>query len=165
MVTNFPFIIQADFVLASSRETILLDNKWNQGILECVPSAFMDAFKTRVIRPDPLVSTLVYMFKYIPIESSTFDKFNYVRDKIKGNLVDENIVPIETYTEQKHFYKPGQVNRLLPEFWNILNKARVEKVHLLNLSSHDGRKILSSSFDTSEYDDVLNFLGVKISEH
>ncbi|RZC63306.1 hypothetical protein C5167_025064 [Papaver somniferum] len=26
MVTNFPFIVQADFVLASSRETILLDN-------------------------------------------------------------------------------------------------------------------------------------------
>ncbi|CAA7014876.1 unnamed protein product [Microthlaspi erraticum] len=33
MVTNFPFIIQADFILSSSRETILLDDIWNQGIL------------------------------------------------------------------------------------------------------------------------------------
>ncbi|GJY68966.1 hypothetical protein Tco_0471948 [Tanacetum coccineum] len=33
-VTNFPFIIQADFLLASSRENNLWDNKWNQGILD-----------------------------------------------------------------------------------------------------------------------------------
>ncbi|KAL5062996.1 hypothetical protein RYX36_024733 [Vicia faba] len=162
MVTNFPFIIQADFVLASSRETILLDNKWNQGILECVPFAFMDAFKTLVIGSDQApVSSLARMFKFLPVESSPFEKFNHVRDKIKAKLVEENIIPIETYTEQKHFYKPGEVRRLLPEFWDILNKARDEGVYLLNLSSHDGRKILSSSFDTSEYDQVLNFLGVK----
>ncbi|XP_058745298.1 uncharacterized protein LOC131618047 [Vicia villosa] len=162
MVTNFPFIIHADFVLASSRETILLDNKWNKGILECVPSAFMEAFKTLVIRSDqPLESNLASMFKFLPIERSPFEKFNDVRDKIKANLLEENIVPIETYTKQKHFYKPGEVSRLLPEFWDILNKARDEGVYLLNLSSHDGRKILSSSFDTSEYDQILSFLGVK----
>ncbi|RHN38920.1 putative histidine kinase-like ATPase domain-containing protein [Medicago truncatula] len=162
MVTNFPFIIQADFVLASSRETILLDNKWNQGILDCVPSAFLDAFKTLVIGSvQAPVSSLASMFKFLPIESSTFEKFNYVRDKIKAKLVEESIVPIETYSKQKHFYKPGEVSRLLPEFWNILTKARDESVHLLNLSSHDGRKILSSSFDKREYYNVLNFLGVK----
>ncbi|MCI08050.1 DNA binding protein [Trifolium medium] len=101
------------------------------------------------------------MFKFLPIESSPFEKFNYARDKIKAKLVDENIVPIETYTKQKHFYKPGEVSRLLPEFWNILARARDERVYMLNLSSHDGRKILNSSFDKSEYDNVLNFLGVK----
>ncbi|CAK8560112.1 unnamed protein product [Lathyrus sativus] len=162
MVTNFPFIIQADFVLASSRETILLDNKWNQGILECVPSAFMDAFKTLVLGSGQApVSSLARNFKFLPIDSSAFEKFNNVRDKIKAKLVEENIVPIETYTEQKHFYKPGEVSRLLPEFWNILTKARNEGVYLLNLSSHDGRKVLSSSFDTSEYDQILSFLGVE----
>ncbi|XP_059067210.1 protein NO VEIN-like [Cryptomeria japonica] len=41
IVTNLPFIIQADFLLASSRESILWDNKWNQGILDCIPSAFL----------------------------------------------------------------------------------------------------------------------------
>lgn len=35
MVTNFPFIIQADFLLASSRESILFDSQWNLGILLC----------------------------------------------------------------------------------------------------------------------------------
>ncbi|KAE9607316.1 hypothetical protein Lal_00026672 [Lupinus albus] len=162
MITNFPFIIQADFVLASSRETILLDDKWNRGILECVPSAFLDAFKTLVIASDQApISNLPRMFKFLPIDSSPYEKLNYVREKIKEKLVEENIVPIETYSEQKHFYKPREVGRLLPEFWNILTKARAQGVYLLNLSSHDGRKILSSTFDKNEYDHILNFLGVQ----
>ncbi|XP_057425381.1 uncharacterized protein LOC130718771 [Lotus japonicus] len=162
MATNFPFIIQADFVLASSRETILMDDKWNQGILECIPTAFMDAFKTLVIGSDEApVSSLTQMFRFLPIESSPYEKLNHVRDKIKAKLLEEAIVPIETYTEQKHFYTPREVGRLLPEFWNILSKARSERVYLLDLSSHDGRKILSSAFDRSEYDRVLNFLEVK----
>ncbi|KAM2021197.1 hypothetical protein ACFX16_043246 [Malus domestica] len=48
MVTNFPFVIQADFILSSSRESIMLDNLWNLGILECVPSAFVNAFQSYV---------------------------------------------------------------------------------------------------------------------
>ncbi|XP_057835750.2 protein NO VEIN isoform X1 [Cryptomeria japonica] len=44
IVTGLPFIIQADFLLASSRERILWDNKWNQGILDCIPSIFCEAF-------------------------------------------------------------------------------------------------------------------------
>ncbi|KAF8659742.1 hypothetical protein HU200_058203 [Digitaria exilis] len=44
MVTNLPFIIQADFLLASSQEPILFDSQWNRGILECVPYAFVNAF-------------------------------------------------------------------------------------------------------------------------
>ncbi|KAK8476500.1 hypothetical protein V6N13_025545 [Hibiscus sabdariffa] len=63
MVTNFPFIIQADFVLSSSTETILLDNKWNQGILECVPTAFVNAFISlvKMTDEDP-ISSLRRMF-------------------------------------------------------------------------------------------------------
>ncbi|KHN22173.1 uncharacterized protein LOC114406379 [Glycine soja] len=162
MVTNFPFIIQADFVLASSRETILLDSKWNQGILECVPSAFMDAFKTLVLGSDQApISCLPPVFRFLPIDSSPFEKLNYVREKIKEKMLGESIIPIETYGEQKHFYKPCEVSRLLPEFWDILAEAQAERVYLHNLSSHNGRKILSSSFDKIEYDDILSFLGIQ----
>ncbi|XP_027337858.1 uncharacterized protein LOC113851547 [Abrus precatorius] len=162
MVTNFPFIIQADFVLASSRETILFDDKWNEGILDCIPSAFMDAFKTLVIGSDQApLSSLAPMFKFIPINSSPYEKLNHVREKIKSKLLDEKIIPIETYKEQKHFFKPCEVGRLLPQFWSILSEARAQGVLLLNLSSHDGIKILSSSFDKSQYDGILNFLGVQ----
>ncbi|KAF5957278.1 hypothetical protein HYC85_004503 [Camellia sinensis] len=161
MVTNFPFIIQADFLLASSRETILLDNKWNQGILDCVPSAFVSAFISLVkSSEDAPVSSLPRMFGFIPVNSSPYLALNAVRETIKAKLVDENIVPCESYLEQKIFQKPPEVGRLMPPFWDILKKARKEGLGLHNLSSH-GRHVLSSSFDRENYDQVLNFLGVK----
>lgn len=46
MVTNFPFVVHADFILSSSREAIVLDNKWNLGILDHVPLSFVNALMT-----------------------------------------------------------------------------------------------------------------------
>ncbi|XP_042520174.1 uncharacterized protein LOC122093769 [Macadamia integrifolia] len=161
MVTNFPFIIQADFILASSRETVRLDNQWNQGILDCVPSAFINAFITLVKTTESApVSALARMFKFIPVGSSLYPKLNSVREKIKEKLVEENIVPCESYTDQKFFCKPSEVGRIVPAFWNILIKAKEQGVSLQNLSSH-GLCVLNSAFDIKEYDDVLNFLGVQ----
>ncbi|KAH7854098.1 hypothetical protein Vadar_010117 [Vaccinium darrowii] len=161
MVTNFPFIIQADFVLASSRETILLDNKWNQGILDCVPSAFISAFISLVKTSEGApVSSLPRMFEFLPINSSPYSELNAVRETIRAKLVDENIVPRESYMEQKFFHKPSEVGRLMPAFWSILNNARNEGVSLHGISSH-GIYVLSSSFDIEDYDPILNFLGVK----
>ncbi|XP_038709038.1 uncharacterized protein LOC120003946 [Tripterygium wilfordii] len=161
MVTNFPFIIQADFLLASSRETILLDDKWNQGILECVSSAFINAFTSLVkMTEDAPISSLPRMFEFLPVKSSSYSKLNAVRESIRARLVEESIVPSESYTRQKFFHKPTELGRLKPVFWNILGKARKQGVGLDNLSSH-GCFILSSSFDKAEYDEVLSFLGVK----
>ncbi|KAF5951237.1 hypothetical protein HYC85_009181 [Camellia sinensis] len=161
MVTNFPFIIQADFLLASSRETILLDNKWNQGILDCVPSAFVSVFILLVkSSEDAPVSSLSRIFGFIPVNSSPYPALSAVRETIKAKLVDENIVPCESYLEQKIFQKPPEVGRLMPPFWDILKKARKEGLGLHNLSSH-GRHVLSSSLDRENYDQVLNFLGVR----
>ncbi|XP_042504941.1 uncharacterized protein LOC122081759 [Macadamia integrifolia] len=161
MVTNFPFIIQADFILASSRETVRLDNQWNKGILDCVPFAFFDAFislvKTTTAAP---VSALAHMFDFIPVRSSSYPKLNSVREKIKEKLVEETIIPCESYTDQMLFSKPSEVGRIMPSFWNILIKARKQDVSLHNLSSH-GLCVLNSAFDREEYNDVLNFLGVR----
>ncbi|CAJ1949698.1 unnamed protein product [Sphenostylis stenocarpa] len=162
MVTNFPFIIQADFILASSRETILMDDKWNHGILDCVPSAFVNSFKTLVLGSDQApVSSLTHMFKFIPVNNSPYEKLNYVREKIKSTLLEENIIPIETYKDQKCFCKPPKVGRLLPDFRNILTDARTEGIRYDNLSAQDGRKIMSSSLDISQYNGLLNYLGVQ----
>ncbi|XP_059440946.1 uncharacterized protein LOC132173459, partial [Corylus avellana] len=161
MFTNFPFIIQADFLLASSRETILLDNKWNKGILDCVPYAFINALVSLIRTAENApVSSLAPMFKFIPINSSSYKELNIVRESIKAKLVEENIVPSESYTKQKFFHKPREVCRLMPAFWNILDKAKNEGVSLLDLSSH-GNYILSSAFDRKEYDHILSFLGVE----
>ncbi|KAL6280845.1 hypothetical protein ACE6H2_017726 [Prunus campanulata] len=161
MVTNFPFIIQADFLLASSRETILRDNKWNKGILDCVPTAFVNAFISLVrSSKDAPVTSLSRMFEFLPVESSSCEELNVVRESIKAKIVEESIVPSESHKEQKFFYKPREVGRLMPAFWNILRKTGDPRVSLINLSSH-GRYVLSYSFDKVEYDHILSFLGVE----
>ncbi|KAJ0076656.1 hypothetical protein Patl1_36503 [Pistacia atlantica] len=160
MITNFPFIIQADFLLASSREAILFDNKWNEGILDCVPFAFVKAIESLVKTENAPVSNLPPpMFNFLPVKSSSYQELNAVRESIKAKLVEENIVPSESNLEQKYFYKPREVGRLMPAFWKILDKAMGQGVSLNNLSSH-GIYILNSAFDKEEYNEVLDFLGV-----
>ncbi|GLT79450.1 hypothetical protein SLA2020_509390 [Shorea laevis] len=154
MITNFPFIIQADFVLSSSRETILLDNKWNQGILDCVPSAFVSAFISLVkLTEDAPMFNLPLMFGFLPVNSSSYAELNAVRESIRAKLVKEDIVPSESGLDQRLFHKPHEVGRIQPVFWDILKKAREEGVSLHNLSSH-GRYILHSSFDDTKYDQI-----------
>ncbi|XP_076915813.1 uncharacterized protein LOC143575287 [Bidens hawaiensis] len=160
-VTNFPFIIQADFLLASSRENILWDNKWNQGILDCVPVAFLNAFtsllKSSTAAP---VSSLPNQFRFLPVRESSHSKLNLVRDTIKKKLLNETIIPCESYTGQKLFRKPNEVGRLHPTFWSILNSARSQGVSFSNISSH-GVYLLTCSFDQKEYDPVLKFLDIE----
>ncbi|KAL2539644.1 DNA binding [Abeliophyllum distichum] len=130
MVINFPFIIQADFLLASSRETILLDCTWNQGILDCVPSAYVNAFTSIVKASEEApVSVLPRMFGFLPVVSSPYPQLNSVRLSIQAKLMEESIIPCESYTEQKFFHKPREVGRLKPAFWNVLKMAREQGVH------------------------------------
>ncbi|GJU95761.1 DNA binding, ATP binding protein [Tanacetum coccineum] len=161
--THLPFIIQADFLLASSRENILWDNKWNQGILDCVPDAFLNAFTSLVksVENAPL-SSLPNMFWFLPIKPSNLrhQQLSRVRQAIQEKLKDQTIIPCESYTGQKMFRKPNEVGRLKPKFWTILNNARRQNVSLHNISSH-GTFILNSSFDKEEYNDILNFLEIK----
>ncbi|KAL2935564.1 Sacsin [Bienertia sinuspersici] len=160
-VTNMPFIIQADFLLPSSRETILWDDIWNQGILDCVPTAFVNAFVSLVRTcEDAPVANLASRFAFLPINPSCHPKLDAIRESIKEKLLVENILPSESHSNQRIFHKPDEVGRLNPSFWKILHKAKEEGVKLYNLSSQ-GKHILHSSFDISKYNDVLNFLNVK----
>uniref|UniRef100_A0ACD5U2C3 Uncharacterized protein n=1 Tax=Avena sativa TaxID=4498 RepID=A0ACD5U2C3_AVESA len=161
MVTGFPFIIQADFLLASSRETILFDSPWNKGILECIPSSFMNAFIALVkSRADAPAMSLPSMFNFLPTNPSQIPLLELVRSGIKEKVLVEDIVPCESHTPQKIFCKPREVSRLKPTFWDILIKARESGLDLKNLSTH-GTYILSSHFDKSAYNGVLTFLDIK----
>ncbi|CAD6256983.1 unnamed protein product [Miscanthus lutarioriparius] len=101
MVTSFPFIIQADFLLASSREAILFDSPWNKGILECVPSAFMDAFVTLIksgADASPSMS-LPSMFNFLPVNSSQIPLLETVRSAIN----------LQMFPEDEHFLEPSML--------------------------------------------------------
>ncbi|XP_021775796.1 uncharacterized protein LOC110739654 isoform X2 [Chenopodium quinoa] len=160
-VTNLPFIIQADFLLPSSRETILWDDIWNQGILDCIPAAFVNAFVSLVkTREDAPTSSLASMFAFLPVKDACHPKLDAIRNSIKERLLLENIIPSESHCLQNFFHKPQEVARLNQSFWKILLKAKQKGMKLHNLSSL-GKHILHSSFDLDRYNDALSFLGVK----
>ncbi|RCV38302.1 hypothetical protein SETIT_8G131500v2 [Setaria italica] len=160
MATNFPFIIQADFLLSSSRESILLDSQWNRGILECVPSAFVNAFLALVKSTESApVFALPPVFKFLPLNHSSIELMDSVRLSIRNKLIDVDIVPCETCSSVKVFRKPTEVYRLNSSFWSIINRAVKLGVDVHNISSH-GTNILNSYFDSEAYDDVLGFLKI-----
>ncbi|KAG2675395.1 hypothetical protein I3760_12G002100 [Carya illinoinensis] len=138
MVTNLPFIIQADLLLHHQGKQFSWTASGTKGFLTN-PSSWAS------------------MFRFIPLNNSSYQGLKKVRNSIKEKLVKENIVPC---TQQKFFHKPCEVGRLMPAFRNILEKVGKEGKSLLNLSSH-GNYILSPSLDKGEYDHVLSFLGVE----
>ena len=67
MVTRFPFIIQVEFLLVSYRESIIFNNKWNQGILKCIPFAFCLAFRSFTSDNSPILSN-IWIFGCLPCD-------------------------------------------------------------------------------------------------
>ncbi|KAJ1275607.1 hypothetical protein BS78_05G148000 [Paspalum vaginatum] len=160
MTTGFPFIIQADFLLSSSRESILLDSQWNRGILECVPSAFVNAFMALVKSTESApIFALPPIFKFLPLNCSSMMMMDSVRMSIRNKLIDVDIIPCETCSSVKVFRKPTEVFRTNSAFWSIINRALKVGVDVPNISSH-GTHILNSYFDSEAYDDELGFLGI-----
>ncbi|PWA59580.1 DNA binding,ATP binding protein [Artemisia annua] len=161
-VTNFPFIIQADFLLASSRENILWDNKWNQGILDCVPDAFLNAFTTFVKSlVNAPVSRLLQMFRFLPIMNPSHPKLQHIQNSIKAKLMNENIVPCESFTFQRLFRKPHEVYRLLPSFRSILNAAKSQHVSFRITLFSQGAFLLTAPLDGIEYHSIHMFFKIR----
>ncbi|KAK9270006.1 hypothetical protein L1049_025579 [Liquidambar formosana] len=157
MVTNFPFVINADFILASSRETILLNNKWNSGILECVPSAFLNAF-TYVQKVSQL-SSMAQAYEFFPAQASLIPELNSVRESIRIILQDLEIVPCDSFSDGMKFCRPSCAIRVLPKFRELLVQMEKQSVPLGGISFLK-RNVLHSSLDVKEYSEILDFLGV-----
>ena len=161
MVSNFPFIIQADFILSSSREIILLDNKWNSGILDHVPHSFCSAFTTF------MKSTLTEKYfsvgqvlHLLPCLECSYKELTRVRQFIMTLLEEECIVPCETFVDEKiHFCMPTYMIRVLPEFRKILVSIKEHSVLSRGISSWVNF-VVHNSVDRNEYDDAFDFLRI-----
>ncbi|PWA69522.1 DNA binding,ATP binding protein [Artemisia annua] len=148
--------------LHNRQENILWDNKWNQGILDCVPDAFINAFTTLVksIVNAP-VSSLPQMFRFLPITNPSHPNLKRVQDSIQAKLMNETIVPCESFTSEKLFRKPHEVYKLLPSFRSILNAAKSQHVSFSTNIVSQGAYFLTSSLDEIEYHSILNFLRIR----
>ncbi|KAG5528305.1 hypothetical protein RHGRI_029096 [Rhododendron griersonianum] len=165
MVTNFPFIVHADFILSSSRESIMLDNKWNLGILDCVPSSFVNALMTSM-KPTQMAETFptARMVEFLPVRESPVKQFNRLRESIRIEVKSRRIVPCESFlTGEMVFCEPFDVVRILPEFRNILSNIKGLGVSLSGIS-YQGKYVLHNSVDHRKYEETWNFLGVPFVE-
>ncbi|KAK9267008.1 hypothetical protein L1049_021403 [Liquidambar formosana] len=161
MVTNFPFVVQADFILSSSRQNILMDNKWNMGILDNVPSCFVSALTTfmKSSAIDEFFS-IYRVFDFLLVRESPYKELNRVRQSIKSMLQKECIVPYESFLNDKMvFCEPTNAIRILAKFRKILSHIKEHNVCLSDISSQ-GKFVLHDSVDHKEYDEIWNFLGV-----
>ncbi|KAM1550658.1 hypothetical protein FF1_042961 [Malus domestica] len=157
MVTSFPFVIQADFILASSRESILLDNVWNLGILGCVPSVFVNAFES-CVKELSLFPSVGQAFQFIPTQASPIPVFNKLTESIKTRLQGLQIVPCEIFSSERLFFQPKEAVRILHTFRDLLVRIRSEGVVVSGLSSL--MKVSHSSLNFQETSGVMDYLGV-----
>ncbi|CAM6084031.1 unnamed protein product [Calypogeia fissa] len=111
--TGFPFIVNADFILTSSRECIRFNADWNSGILNCVPVAFEVAFSRMILPPrsnSKFLSDRRDAYKFLPVKAVG----NSYRYSPAGSMEDRNV-------RQKLEVQPQQASNI-PE----LEKVRVE---------------------------------------
>ncbi|KAJ8629753.1 hypothetical protein MRB53_023076 [Persea americana] len=151
----------ADFILSSSRETILLNNKWNLGILDCVGYAFSEAFVAAVKSDEAApISSIIKVFEFLPTTASPYVELDRVRESIRKNLERKGIIPCETFSKQKVFCKPKEAGRIMSSFRDILSRLKKEGVPLDSISSH-GKYTCHSALDVDQFYDALGFLGVQ----
>ncbi|KAH9620517.1 hypothetical protein KSS87_015167 [Heliosperma pusillum] len=158
MVTNFPFVIQSDFILATSRETIMFDNKWNLGILACVPVAYVNAF-TSCVKDGSKVFTAAQAFEFLPSQTSPFPELNKVKETIRKRLIDSAVIPCETFADKMTFCRPAMAVRVFPSFRDILFRLKKSGVSLAGISSMKYLPV-HSSLDEDKYNQNLDFLSV-----
>ncbi|KAM1981526.1 hypothetical protein ACFX15_038007 [Malus domestica] len=144
-----PFIIHADLLLASSRERILLDSKWNKGILDCVPTAFVNAFISLVRSiEDALVSSLTSMFKFLPVHNSSYEGLNVAKESIKAKIVEESIVPVKKGCAliARHLDQQDEFSTFV-RVYNYLSKFKWEPVVRLTERSASERLYVSKNWN------------------
>lgn len=93
MESDLPFLVNADFLLTSSREAIRADLGWNHWLRDCIASAFVDALDSLVHSGEHASSA----YKFIPITEPTAmpEFFAPVPSAIHEGLAVREIVMVE----------------------------------------------------------------------
>ncbi|MEZ7890794.1 MAG: AAA domain-containing protein [Candidatus Wallbacteria bacterium] len=75
--SGLPFLINADFILTSNRESIKDKSEWNNKLIEMVPDIFIEFFKITIQKKYISVNDKYSLYKFIP--------------KFYNNLLEENL--------------------------------------------------------------------------
>ncbi len=87
VASGFPFLLNADFILSASRESIQVDRPWNTWLRDCLGPAFVEAFLSMLRDPDLRFRP----YAFIPLQSGTAF-FEPVREHIIQALRESAVV-------------------------------------------------------------------------
>ncbi|CAN5959351.1 unnamed protein product [Sphagnum jensenii] len=173
LTTGFPFLVNADFLLASSRETILFNNPWNMGILGCISEAFSRAFLCLLHNSDNILGSLDSskfkvrdVYKFVPAEGCNHPQLEKVRQALlqtlrenDGTVLVSGKVGHRIPKSEKFFCKAESGRRIQPAFRKILQEACEQGVELPELLS-SGRCYIVDGGVQKFYDKQLERIGV-----
>ncbi|KAI5062287.1 hypothetical protein GOP47_0022826 [Adiantum capillus-veneris] len=143
VATGLPFIINADFLLVSSRDAIRFDSRWNRGILRCIPQAFISAFMffLRSSELSSATTSLQDVYHYIPLAHLNVWELTLVRETIlqrirvqSSILCEKNVgqqFPARANSDPHSWFlcQPSQARTIDPKFRLLLEEA-----HSVNVS-------------------------------
>jgi hypothetical protein len=141
---NFPFCIQADFVLTSSRESVHEDLEWNITLRDQIAACFIEALEAFKAKPR-LANTYL---RFLPEEGAVHDPFfRPVVDHLVEALGEAQSVPVEG----GKWRKPDQVLIASPEVHALFSSSDALRLF--------GAEYPSPSFEAS--DEQLERIGCK----
>ncbi|GKA82304.1 hypothetical protein Tco_0789052 [Tanacetum coccineum] len=144
---------------------ILWDNKWNQGILNCVPDAFLNAFTSLVKSTENApVSSLANMFWFLPFITSNLrhQQLSRVRRAIQVKLKDHPMrqnVSLHNISSHGTFILNSSFDK--ETYNNILNFLEIKYVD----DEWYAKCISGSNLVTGVSEDVYSELLVFIAEN
>jgi hypothetical protein len=71
MKSGYPFLINADFILASNRETILVDRPWNLWLRDQIAPCFVEGFEALISKP----KFRRQAYQFIPLNDDVIEEF------------------------------------------------------------------------------------------
>ncbi|KAH7286602.1 hypothetical protein KP509_32G014500 [Ceratopteris richardii] len=136
--TGFKFIINADFVLVASRDSIRFDSIWNDNIFQNIPEAFMSAFTCLLKTTDNQLEEDVYRFAPDTSSNATSNQpwlaavIDGILQRLKVSSIvrcAENIgqqfsVITDSDIYSRRYSPPFYARMVHPMFRSILEKAQ-----------------------------------------
>lgn len=139
VATGFPFIINADFLLISSRDAIRFDSHWNNGILRCIPQAFISAFMF-FLRSGELgsaITSLQDVYECIPWSHICAWELTLVRETVLQRIRAQDSILCDKVVGQKFplhadpnlfLCQPSHARTIDPKFRSLLGEAESLKI-------------------------------------
>lgn len=152
--TGIPFLINGDFLLASSREGIKTDEPWNKWLRGCVAEVYTEALLSCLNSKSSPFEQRINAYASIPHQTPKTPFLNSIVTEIKNKLKDKNCI----FSESGKLTTPISVKRASQDFRSLfLNEGDSSPAHLKN-------SLQLIHGDIEKFSSQLTFLGVTPSQ-